>query len=187
MCRADNIYLKIYSLMIYIIINMSEQETRESIVKSERSKKNATCRLSYECLMSSTKSFVHNFSSLTDTEKVEFKSLETYVKHLQKCITTIKNLSIHNTQPNKVVLKVNKASKTVETETLQDVSTDKTKKQRSNRKKVSKEVSPTALMVEQVGSVQQTELVAVKEEIEQPLAKPVQLNGKKRVQMKNSA
>lgn len=165
---------------------MSEQETRESIVKSERSKENATCRLSYECLMSSTKSFVHNFSNLTDSEKIEFKSLETYVKHLQKCITTIKNLSVQNTQPNKVVLKVNKASKTVETETLQNVSTDKTKKQRSNRKKVSKEISPTAQIVEEVVT-QQTQSTVVKEEIEQPLAKPVQLNGKKRVQMKNSA
>ena len=91
---------------------MSEQkETRESTVKTERSKENTTCRLSYECLMSSTKSFVHNFSNLTDEEKVEFKSLETYVKHLQKCIATIKNLSVKTSSTSdKTVLTTDKTS-----------------------------------------------------------------------------
>ncbi len=67
---------------------MSEQVVSKQTPK-ERSAPFVTCKLSYDCLLSSTKSFVHNFSQLTDDEKTEFKSLATYVKLLDKC--SVKN------------------------------------------------------------------------------------------------
>lgn len=71
----------------------SEQVQVEQIVSKlslkEKSATFVTCKLSYDCLLSSTKSFVHNFSQLTDDEKTEFKSLATYIKLLDKC--SIKN------------------------------------------------------------------------------------------------
>ena len=51
----------------------------------ERSQNNTTCRLSYDCLISATKSFLHNFSNLTAEEKLEYKSLTNYVKQLVRC------------------------------------------------------------------------------------------------------
>lgn len=52
----------------------------------QRSTNNTVTRLSYDCLMSATKSFVHNFASLTEEEKQEYKSLATYVKQLERCL-----------------------------------------------------------------------------------------------------
>ena len=60
--------------------------TDQANTKPERSVNYVTSRLSYECLISSTKSFVHNFANLTSEEKMEFKSLATYVKQLEKCL-----------------------------------------------------------------------------------------------------
>jgi len=68
---------------------LSEQET----VKQERSATNQSCRLSYDGLIANVKAFVHHFSSLTDEEKMEYKSLSNHVKQLTKCNEVIKKLS----------------------------------------------------------------------------------------------
>ena len=68
------------------------EQTEQVISKLSPKEKSAsfvTCKLSYDCLLSSTKSFVHNFNQLTDDEKSEFKSLATYIKLLEKC--SVKN------------------------------------------------------------------------------------------------
>jgi hypothetical protein len=67
---------------------MSEQTVAPKV---ERSSTYQSCRLGYDCLMASTKSFVHNFSLLSDEEKAEFKSLNTYVKQLDKCMSNLRN------------------------------------------------------------------------------------------------
>jgi hypothetical protein len=41
--------------------------------------------------MASTKSFVNNFNNLSQEEKLEFKSLNNYVKQLEKCMATLRN------------------------------------------------------------------------------------------------
>jgi hypothetical protein len=71
---------------------MSEQiETILNTPKPERSYNYVTCRLSYDCLISSTKSFVNNFNNLTQEEKSEFKSLNNYIKQLDKCMISLRN------------------------------------------------------------------------------------------------
>ena len=70
---------------------MTEQmETVTNTSKTDHSEKYACCRLSYDCLMASTKSFVNNFNNLTPEEKQQFKSLHNYVKQLEKCMLTIR-------------------------------------------------------------------------------------------------
>jgi hypothetical protein len=71
---------------------MSEQTvSTSSAPKGDRSNTYVSCRLSYDCLMASTKSFVHNFNNLSQEEKLEFKSLNNYVKQLEKCMVTLRN------------------------------------------------------------------------------------------------
>jgi hypothetical protein len=74
-------------------------------VAKERSLNNTTCRLSYDCLISATKSFVHNFSNLTTEEKLEYKSLTNYVKQLDKCVAVYRNSAQSVPRAKKVVKK----------------------------------------------------------------------------------
>lgn len=87
------------------------EQTEQVISKLSPKEKSAsfvTCKLSYDCLLSSSKSFVHNFNQLTDDEKSEFKSLATYIKLLEKC--SVKNKikvfkpkkQVQNQEPEKV-------------------------------------------------------------------------------------
>lgn len=75
---------------------MAEQQNVPKVgEKEERSRDYINCKLSYDCLMSSTKSFIHNFNNLTVNEKLEFRCMGNYVKQLEKCMVVIKN----NTKP----------------------------------------------------------------------------------------
>jgi hypothetical protein len=91
---------------------MTEQvQVEQNVSKLSHKEKSAafvTCKLSYDCLLSSTKSFYHNFNKLTDEEKTEFKSLSTYIKQLEKC--SIKNK-----------IKVFKPKKSVQVQELEPV------------------------------------------------------------------
>ena len=70
---------------------MTDQNITTTATKVERSVNFVNGKLSYDCLIASTKSFVHNFSNLTQEEKTEFKSLNTYIKLLDKCLSTLQN------------------------------------------------------------------------------------------------
>jgi len=59
----------------------------------EKSTNYLNCRFAYDCLMASTKSFVHHFDTLTPEEKREFKSLINYVKQLEKRIAIFKGIN----------------------------------------------------------------------------------------------
>ena len=78
----------------------------------ERSLNNTTCRLSYDCLISATKGFVHNFSNLTAEEKLEYKSLTNYVKQLEKCVAVYKSGAQSLPRVKKVVTKKEEQSPT---------------------------------------------------------------------------
>lgn len=78
----------------------------------ERSLNNTICRLSYDCLLSATKGFVHNFSNLTTEEKLEYKSLANYVKQLEKCVAVYKSGVQSLPRVNKVVTKKEEQSPT---------------------------------------------------------------------------
>ena len=66
---------------------MAEQKNIPKVEeKQEHSKDYNICKLSYDCLMASTKSFVQNFNNLTVEEKIEFKCMGNYVKQLEKCM-----------------------------------------------------------------------------------------------------
>jgi len=138
---------------------MSEQTvTTSSAPKAERSNANVSCRLSYDCLMASTKSFVNNFNNLTPEEKLEFKSLNNYVKQLEKCM-----LSLRNNGQVKVptVKRVTKSAPTSQvtvapvavTSVVQEATAPKGKGAKP-KKASSKEVSPTAQVVEEVKAAQ---------------------------------
>ena len=129
---------------------MTEQSAvTQSLSKSERSKENTSCRASYECLMSATKSFVLNFSSLSDEEKAEFKSLVNYVKQLQKCMENIKSINsgtVHVVR--KSARSLAKRSSKSSSEQSQEVKAEaeakvEVKLEKSKRGKKEKEVSPT--------------------------------------------
>lgn len=77
----------------------------------EKSAAFVTCKLSYDCLLSSTKSFYHNFNKLTDEEKTEFKSLSTYIKQLEKC--SVKN-KIKVFKPKKSVQELEQVQESVQ-------------------------------------------------------------------------
>lgn len=83
--------------------------------KQERSHEYTNTRMSYDCLMSATKSFIYNFQNLSLEEKLEFKSLANHVKQLDKCMSVIRenakqNISKVNTKP-----KTKKTESTIET------------------------------------------------------------------------
>lgn len=86
---------------------MTDQKETSTNTK-QRSLNNATTRLSYECLMSATKSFVHNFATLTDEERAEYKSLATYVKQLDKCLPSKHGNVV--SKPKKVVVPVEQST-----------------------------------------------------------------------------
>ena len=121
---------------------MSEQETvTQSSIKNERSSANQSCRLSYDCLIASVKTFIHHFSSISDEEKTEYKSLSNHVKQLNRCNENIKKLStpVKRAIAPKVVLE----QVQVVSEVLANVSTPK-KRGGSTKKVVKEEQSPTA-------------------------------------------
>jgi len=142
---------------------MTEQtEMVTNTSKTDHSEKYACCRLSYDCLMASTKSFVNNFNNLSLEEKQQFKSLHNYVKQLEKCMLTIRN-----NQPK--ITTVKRSPKTEQKE--QSVSTSvpvqvqvpvsvsgpvssvavlKSKKVQGKGNKTAKEDSPTAEVVKEV-------------------------------------
>lgn len=65
---------------------MSEQEQ----TPKQRSPANVATRLSYDCVISSIKAFVNNFNNITEEEKKEYKSMQTHIKSLDKCMSVLK-------------------------------------------------------------------------------------------------
>ncbi len=146
---------------------MSEQiNTVSNTSKPERSSNYVVSRLSYDCLISATKSFAHNFNTLTDDEKMEFKSLATYVKQLEKCLPSKQNKQV--SKPKKVVVESTEQSPAVEEKVVEPAQSKKTKQ----TKKVEpvKETSPTAVAVAEV-SESKAVVEPVKEESKKPVAK----------------
>ena len=122
---------------------MSEQTMN---TKAERSQTYISCRLGYECVMASTKTFVNSFNNLTMEEQLEFKSLNNYVKQLEKCMSTIRNNSknpakVQTVQSSELEQSVIPVSAE---QTEQSVSRKKSKKMKP------KDVSPTAQAVNDV-------------------------------------
>ena len=124
---------------------MTEQITIPQ--KPDKSTNYIVSRLSYDCLISSTKSFVHNFNSLSDEEKLEFKSLTTYVKQLEKCLPSKQNKPVQ--KPKVIVPAVETAPASVLEE---KVVAPVLPKSSGRTKKVvePKETSPTAVVVAEV-------------------------------------
>ena len=71
-----------------------------SVVKKVRSENFNSCKISYDSFISITKLFTYNFNKLTEEEKLEFKSLNNYLKQLSKCC-----LNKHSTKNRKENLK----------------------------------------------------------------------------------
>jgi hypothetical protein len=128
----------------------------------QRSTNNTVTRLSYDCLMSATKSFVHNFASLTEDEKQEYKSLATYVKQLERCLP---NKSGSVVQRKKVVSPVVPDSVPVSVSVEETVS-EPVKKSRKKPK------------VEQVVQVTDTPLNVVSPEVKAEVKAEVQVESK---------
>lgn len=127
---------------------MSEQLIiKQAPEKIERSQNYTNTRLSYDCLMASTKSFVNNFNLLTTEEKVEFKSLATYVKQLEKCMIVLKNSPVKPTQRNQKEKVLVPETEVIEELVLESVSKSK---KGSKQKKVKEEISPTASSIAEV-------------------------------------
>jgi len=155
---------------------MSEQQSiTPQVSKQERSASYVSTRLGYECLISSTKSFVHHFNSLTDEEKTEFKSLTTYVKQLEKCLQP---KQIKQTNRQKKPVKSSETS-TVVQETTQTVPTEPLVEEtviepvqkgtkRTSKKVETKEESPTNVAISEV---LETKEVEVKEETKKTATK----------------
>jgi hypothetical protein len=148
---------------------MTEQmETVTNTSKTDHSEKYACCRLSYDCLMASTKSFVNNFNNLSPEEKQQFKSLHNYVKQLEKCMLTIRTnqskITIVKRAP-KIDQKKSTVPEAIQVNAKESVSDQESvsvsisgsttvSKGKGNgngkgKGKVSKEVSPTAKIVEE--------------------------------------
>ena len=132
--------------------------TTTTTPKLERSTNNTIARLSYDCLISSTKSFVSNFSNLTDDEKLEFKSLSTYIKQLEKCLPSKQSRSVVRVkktvetpavvESTETVVETTKTvSRPTEEKVIEPVQTKTTKR---TTKKV--ETSPTAKIVSEVAA-----------------------------------
>jgi hypothetical protein len=150
---------------------MSEQTTVNQTTvgsKTERSAANQSCRLSYDCLMSSSKTFLHHFSLLKEEEKGEYKSLGNYVKQLSKCMDVIKK---NSNQVKRTTLLVNKvaSASTVEAPVEASQLETSTTKSKKNQKKVAKEEqSPTAQVAASVVNEQKKTVRGKKVEIVQP-------------------
>ena len=120
---------------------MTEQETvNQTSTKVERSASNQSCRLSYDCLIASAKTFIHHFSALTDEEKVEYKSLTNHVKQLGKCNENIKKLST----PVKRAIAPKVVVEQAATGAVAEATTSKAKKTSGSKKSAKEEQSPTA-------------------------------------------
>lgn len=115
---------------------MTEQVQVEQNVSKlspkEKSNTFVTCKLSYDCLLSSTKSFINNFNYLTDDEKLEFKSLATYIKLLDKC--SVKN-KIKVFKPKKTVQEPAQKPIKEQEEPIQEPVEDKSSKRSTKPKK----------------------------------------------------
>jgi hypothetical protein len=141
---------------------MSEQTVTSTTTKADRSTNYISSRLSYDCLMASTKSFVNSFNSLTQEEKQEFKSLNTYVKQLEKCMTTLRTNIPSKGGP---VKRVPKAQPVVQTGTQAPVTQESVAQVAKGKKKattVTKETSPTADAVNEVHAEAQVQPVPAK-------------------------
>ena len=110
--------------------------------KVERSANYVVSRLSYDSLISATKLFVHNFNSLSEEEKLEFKSLTTYVKQLEKCLPP-KNKQI--SKPKKAPTVVTPVVSDVSVQVTEEKVVEPVKAKRTTKKVETKEVSPTEI------------------------------------------
>lgn len=152
---------------------MTEQTSTTQTIK-ERSANYAVCKLSYECLLSATKSFVHNYANLSDEEKLEFKSLSTYVKQLEKCLPSKQKLASVS-KPKKAPERSTATDSVVEEKVVEPVKVASAGTKRGGKKVETKEVSPSSVVVEVAAPV-----VAASAPVEDK--KPVQ---KKAVQSKS--
>jgi len=130
---------------------MTEQTSaNQTTTKVERSAVNQSCRLSYDCLIASSKTFLHHFNLLSDEERLEYKSLGNHVKQLNKCNEVIKkNSSASKRTTLKVVTEpvamAEPATESVVEPVVALESTGKGKKKAT--KAVKDEHSPTAQVV----------------------------------------
>lgn len=130
---------------------MTEQEINEVALKTvdkvEHTREYNCCKHSYESLITTTKAFVFNFNNLSQEEKASFKSLQTYIKQLQKCMDTLK--------PQQTPRLVKKTDKTEKTDEVKETTTEvKTKRSVSKTsKQENKEESPTAVLVEETKNI----------------------------------
>jgi hypothetical protein len=94
--------------------------------------------------------FVHNYNVLTDDEKLEFKSLATYVKQLEKCLPP-KNKSLPKKKPVVATISVETSTdapvEPVQTLAVEDKVVEPVKAKRGSKKSEPKEVSPTEIAV----------------------------------------
>lgn len=150
---------------------MTEQiNTATNTSKPERSANYLVSRLSYECLISSTKSFVHNFNSLSDEEKTEFKSLATYVKQLEKCLPSKQHRQVSKPKKVEVILVAPVTTTATEEKVVEPVQA-KGAKRTTKKVETAKEVSPTAAAVASVADVKVASVETPKEEAKKPVAK----------------
>jgi hypothetical protein len=117
--------------------------------KVERSANYVVSRLSYDSLISATKLFVHNFNSLSEEEKLEFKSLTTYVKQLEKCLPP-KNKQI--SKPKKAPTVVAPVVSDAPVQVTEEKVVEPVKAKRTTKKVETKDVSPTEIAVTAVTS-----------------------------------
>ena len=165
---------------------MSEQQTTTNqtatVVKAERSAVNQSCRLSYDCLIASSKTFLHHFLLLSDEEKAEYKSLGNHVKQLSKCNEVIKKTSsVKRVSTPKVSTTAEVATSATEVATSTtevaapvEVATTVSKGKKGSKKssEQKEEHSPTAQVATSIvseqkkgGRAKKTEAVAVTEAV----------------------
>jgi hypothetical protein len=181
---------------------MTEQTSaNQTTTKVERSAVNQSCRLSYDCLIASSKTFLHHFNLLSDEERLEYKSLGNHVKQLNKCNEVIKkNSSVSKRSTLKVVTEpvavAEPATESVVEPVVALESTGKGKKKAT--KAVKDEHSPTAQVVASAVSEQKkgrgkkvTEPVVeqaaepVVEQVAEPVTEPVKKSAAKKTATKS--
>ena len=185
---------------------MTEQTSaNQTTTKVERSAVNQSCRLSYDCLIASSKTFLHHFNLLSDEERLEYKSLGNHVKQLNKCNEVIKkNSSVSKRTTLKVVTEpvtesvaaAEPATESVAEPVVALESTGKGKKKAT--KAVKDEHSPTAQVVASAVSEQKkgrvkkvTEPVVeqaaepVVEQVAEPVTEPVKKSAAKKTATKS--
>ena len=133
---------------------MTEQEITEvaskTVDKVDHTREYNCCKHSYDSLITTTKAFVFNFNNLSQEEKASFKSLQTYIKQLQKCMDTLKPQ-----QTPRTVKKTEKTEETKETKETKETTIEvKPKRSTSKTPKSEKtEASPTAILVEETKTI----------------------------------